>query len=167
MNKDILLRFKDSEKFFICPICKKSFILYKNSLICTNKHCFDISKYGYVNFVSYTRQQKNYDKQSFENRKIILESGFYSHILNKIIEILKHMDTVKTILDVGCGEGFYSRQISELTDKNMIGFDISKDSIQLAAKSDQNHSVKWFVGDLTKLPLQDHSIDGINACRIA
>lgn len=161
MNNDILLRFKDSEKFFICPICKKSFVLYDNSLICTNKHCFDISKYGYVNFAPHTRQQKNYDKQSFENRKIILESGFYSHILNKVIEILKHMDTVKTILDTGCGEGFYSRQISELTDKKMIGFDISKDSVQLAAKSDHNHDVKWFVGDLTKLPLKDHSIDGI------
>lgn len=48
MNK--ILRFSDSEKVFQCPICKTDLKLKQKSLFCSNHHCFDISKTGYVNF---------------------------------------------------------------------------------------------------------------------
>ena len=38
-----------------------------------------------------------------------------------------------------------------------LGTDISKESIGIAARN--NSSIIWFVGDLTKLPLKDHSVD--------
>ena len=47
-----------------------------------------------------------------------------------------------------------------MEDKQLIAFDISRDSIQLAAKSDQG-GVQWFVGDSTKLPIRSHSINCI------
>lgn len=68
---------------------------------------------------------------------------------------------LRSVLDIGCGEGFYSRKLAEKMDLDILAFDISKDSIILAAKSDRTKSVKWFVGDLTKLPIQDKTIDGI------
>ncbi len=68
---------------------------------------------------------------------------------------------LRSVLDIGCGEGFYSRKLAEKMDLDILAFDISKDSILLAAKSDSTKSVKWFVGDLTKLPIQDKTIDGI------
>ncbi len=68
---------------------------------------------------------------------------------------------LRSVLDIGCGEGFYSRKLAEKMDLDILAFDISKDSILLAARTDRTKSVKWFVGDLTKLPIQDKTIDGI------
>ena len=74
--------------------------------------------------------------------------------------MLASSETAKTVLDIGCGEGFYSRKLQEThPPKTFYAFDISKDSIQLAAKSDDSFAVNWFVGDLAKLPLQDASMD--------
>lgn len=160
MNKEKLIRFKDSNKFFVCPICNKELSLENTSLVCSNGHNFDIAKQGYVNFLLNMKQQKNYDKANFENRGLILKDGLYDHILNKIIEIIKNL-SIETILDAGCGEGYYSREIQTQLDKTVLAFDISKDSVQQAARNDVNNSVKWFVGDLANLPIKDNSVDSI------
>lgn len=161
MNIDKLVRFQNSEQFFRCPICHKQLKIQNNSLVCKKKHCFDISKFGYVNLLLNGKPNENYDKKSFENRKSILENGFYSHVLISIMETLNELQGVKTILDVGCGEGYYSRKLIEALNKNMLAFDISKDAIQIAAKSDTSNQVKWFVSDLENIPLQDKTIDCI------
>ncbi len=63
-------------------------------------------------------------------------------------------------MDIGCGEGFYSRKLQEShSDKTFYAFDISKDSVQIAAKSEPNWAVNWFVGDLARLPIKDASMD--------
>jgi len=67
---------------------------------------------------------------------------------------------MQTILDVGCGQGYYSLELQKVfPDKDFYAFDISKDSIQLASKTDTSLSINWFVGDLAKLPIKNHSID--------
>lgn len=158
MNSKIQ-KFNDSKKYFQCPLCGKKLSMQENSLICPQGHNFDISKKGYVDFILNNRQQKNYDRASFENRHLILEHGMYDHIANKLLLLLSDVN-IKNILDVGCGEGYYSKKIADLTAKNVLAFDISKDSIQLAAKG-PNTPVKWFIGDLAHLPIQNQSIDGI------
>jgi 23S rRNA (guanine745-N1)-methyltransferase len=51
------------------------------------------------------------------------------------------------ILDVGCGEGFYARAVQAAhPDATVLAFDISKDSVQLAAREDAGCAVRWFVG---------------------
>ncbi|WP_334329568.1 methyltransferase domain-containing protein [Companilactobacillus sp. HBUAS59699] len=160
MNKEKIKRFENSADFFSCPICKEKLSMQGTSLVCTNNHNFDISKYGYVNFLLNMKQQKNYDKENFENRGLILKDGLYDHILNKLIEIIKNLP-VDNILDVGCGEGYYSREIHKVLQKQLLAFDISKDSIQQAARHDLDNAVKWFVGDLAQLPIQDNSMDCI------
>ncbi len=159
MNPEILSRFADSQRFFICPVCSRPLSLQGTSLMCKRKHCFDLSKYGYVNLAPQAKQSKAYDRQSFEHRQTILEHGFYNHILEVLAALLEQTPRAKAILDAGCGEGFYSRRLEQRTGLEFLAFDLSRDSIQLAAKSDEAHRVKWFVGDLTHLPLKDHSID--------
>ncbi len=46
-----------------------------------------------------------------------------------------------------------------MTDKHIYAFDLSKESIQLAAKSDHSMAVNWFAGDLAHLSIQDTSMD--------
>ena len=145
---------------FACPICRENLTLVESSLKCENRHSFDLAKFGYVNLVPQIKQSANYDKENFQNRQQILEAGFYQAILEVVSDLLSNSKNAKTILDIGCGEGFYSRKLQERhPDKTFYAFDISKDSVQIAAKSEPNWAVNWFVGDLARLPIKDASMD--------
>ena len=145
---------------FACPICQENLTLVESSLKCNNRHSFDLAKFGYVNLAPQIKQSTNYDKENFQNRQQILEAGFYQAILDAVSDLLASSKTTTTILDIGCGEGFYSRKLQEShSKKTFYAFDISKDSVQIAAKSEPNWAVNWFVGDLSRLPLQDASMD--------
>ena len=145
---------------FSCPICQENLTLVESSLKCDHRHSFDLAKFGYVNLAPQIKQSANYDKENFQNRQQILEAGFYQNILKGISDILATKLSAKTVLDIGCGEGFYSRKLQEShSDKTFYAFDISKDSVQIAAKSEPNWAVNWFVGDLARLPIKDASMD--------
>ena len=145
---------------FSCPICQENLALVESSLKCSNRHSFDLAKFGYVNLAPQIKQSANYDKENFQNRQQILEAGFYQAILEGISDLLATNPSAKTVLDIGCGEGFYSRKLQEShSDKTFYAFDISKDSVQIATKSEPNWAVNWFVGDLARLPIEDASMD--------
>ena len=145
---------------FSCPICQENLALVESSLKCSNRHSFDLAKFGYVNLAPQIKQSANYDKENFQNRQQILEAGFYQAILEAVSDLLASSETSTTVLDIGCGEGFYSRKLQEThPDKTFYAFDISKDSVQIAAKSESNWAVNWFVGDLARLPIKDASMD--------
>ena len=145
---------------FACPICQENLTLVESSLKCCNRHSFDLAKFGYVNLAPQIKQSANYDKENFQNRQQILEAGFYQAILEVLSDLLSNSKNAKTILDIGCGEGFYSRKLQERhPDKTFYAFDISKASVQIAAKSEPNWAINWFVGDLAHLPIQDASMD--------
>ena len=149
-----------SASAFACPICQENLTLVESSLKCCNRHSFDLAKFGYVNLAPQIKQSANYDKENFQNRQQILEAGFYQAILDAISDLLASSENTETILDIGCGEGFYSRKLQENhPDKTFYAFDISKDSVQIAAKSEPNWAVNWFVGDLARLPIKDASMD--------
>ena len=149
-----------SASAFACPICQENLTLVESSLKCCNRHSFDLAKFGYVNLAPQIKQSANYDKENFQNRQQILEAGFYQAILEGVSDLLSSSKNAKTILDIGCGEGFYSRKLQEShSEKTFYAFDISKDSVQIAAKSEPNWAVNWFVGDLARLPIKDASMD--------
>ena len=149
-----------SASAFACPICQENLALVEISLKCKNRHSFDLAKFGYVNLAPQIKQSANYDKENFQNRQQILEAGFYQAILEGVSDLLAANPSAKTVLDIGCGEGFYSRKLQEShSDKTFYAFDISKDSVQIAAKSEPNWAVNWFVGDLARLPIKDGSMD--------
>ena len=149
-----------SASAFACPICQENLTLVEGSLKCSNRHSFDLAKFGYVNLAPQIKQSANYDKENFQNRQQILEAGFYQAILEGISDLLATQPSAKTVLDIGCGEGFYSRKLQEAhPDKTFYAFDISKDSVQIASKSEPNWAVNWFVGDLAHLPIKDASMD--------
>ena len=159
--KPKLKRF-ETAKLFSCPFCQQALFLAENSLKCKNKHSFDLAKFGYVNLAPQVKQSKDYDKSNFQNRQLILEAGFYQPILKKLLEILSSLPQHGNLLDIGCGEGYYARTLqAQLPDKHIYAFDLSKESIQLAAKSDHSLTVNWFVGDLAHIPIQDASMDMI------
>ncbi|HEU3533901.1 TPA: methyltransferase domain-containing protein [Streptococcus pneumoniae] len=145
---------------FACPICQENLTLLETNFKCCNRHSFDLAKFGYVNLAPQIKQSANYNKENFQNRQQILEAGFYQSILDAVSDLLASSKTTTTILDIGCGEGFYSRKLQEShSEKTFYAFDISKDSVQIAAKSEPNWAVNWFVGDLARLPIKDANMD--------
>lgn len=73
--KPKLQRFQTATAF-ACPICQLDLELVGTSFKCPKVHSFDLAKFGYVNLAPQIKQSKDYDKENFQNRQLILEAGF-------------------------------------------------------------------------------------------
>lgn len=158
---------ESNSSLFMCPLCGKgmSFIGKTNSLLCQNKHNFDLSKNGYINLL--VKQVRGaYDKKLFESRKIIIQSGFFDPLLRVIGELIEeNLNTSISkckILDAGCGEGSHLMGIiANLEKRNIcslgVGIDISKEGIHAASK--QYANIIWCVADLSKIPFHNNQFD--------
>ncbi len=137
-----------------------------NSLLCQNKHNFDISKDGYINLLV-KQVRSDYNKKLFKSRKIMIQSGFFDPMLRVISDLIiegnLNISISKiNILDAGCGEGSHLINIiSNLEKRNIcslgIGIDISKEGIHAASK--QYANAIWCVADLSKIPFQNNQFD--------
>ena len=66
------------------------------------------------------------------------------------------------ILDVGCGAGFLSNHLGSLG-HDVTGLDASQDALEVAARHDPGHTVRYQKGDALKLPFGDASFDVVCA----
>ncbi|KFI68084.1 putative RNA methyltransferase [Bifidobacterium magnum] len=161
MSPAKIARFAQSDQYFRCPNCHEPLMLDGQSLRCVNRHCFDLARQGYVNLDPSAKQSDFYNSDLFADRGRILAAGYYDHIRDAVLETVTSANP-RTILDVGCGEGFYSRAIAQSDSSAQIfAFDIAKSSIQIGAREDMTSNIAWFVGNLMDIPLQSHTIDCI------
>ena len=154
---------KPYEAAFRCPICKSGMTFPSAaSLVCKNRHSFDLSRYGYINFLQ-KQPKPAYSKELFESRRRIFRDGFY----DKLIDTIEDMICIHTssdskefsILDAGCGEGFFTAKLASTdnTKRNMFAIDIEKEAVMMAARFADG--VRCFVGDLANIPLRDDTMD--------
>ncbi|CZR98417.1 MULTISPECIES: putative RNA methyltransferase [Clostridioides] len=149
---------------FKCPLCKAYMVtIDKNSVKCVNKHCFDISKKGYVNLLN-SNTKTIYDKELFESRHEIYNSNVYDYLIEEIKSIIKNYTLNKYsnyVLDAGCGEGYFLNKLYEDEEINngckLIGIDIAKEGISIATRGE--NEIIWCISDLANLPLQDSKLD--------
>lgn len=143
---------------FQCPICKSSFPeLNKYSLICENNHSFDLSKKGTLYFLM-NASKNEYGKTMLQERRKVSENNLFDSLLGEIYKKIKNKNG--NTLDVGCGEGSHLSYLSEEgLEGNKIGFDISKEGIQLAAS--RNEDLFWCVADLSRSPFASTKYDTI------
>ena len=134
-----------------CPVCGAAFSHTGASLVCQSGHTFDPSRKGYVHFAPNAAPSR-YEKELFEARRRILEAGFYDAVIDAIRAAMPKEPDV--VLDAGCGDGTFTKR---LQGKTTVGIDLSKDAILLAARG--GGPILWTVGDLTKLPVADASVD--------
>lgn len=148
-----------------CPYCYTSFSVRNgNSLVCEKNHCFDLSSKGYVNMApSHNQQRIKYDSSLFASRQAIFAAGFYRPAIEVIQQmILTHSNQpmAPALLDAGCGEGYYLRELTQCLSKTqLIGTDISRDAITAAAR--QSSLPHWLVANLSKLPIANKSISHV------
>jgi len=146
----------------ICPIDGSPLQFESVSLACTHGHRYDIGKPGYANLLSaqHKRSKAPGDSKEMVNaRTAFLSEGFYDPIARALAELIAaQTQNELTLVDAGCGEGYYLEKIDSLTHTtlHLIGFDISKWAIQRAARRCQG---TWLVASNKRIPLADNAAD--------
>lgn len=134
---------------------------------CESNHCFDRAKSGYVNLL--VDNQKNSklpgdNKLMVDARNSFLSKEYYAPLLNALSATLcSHIaNTNCIILDVGCGEGYYTTGLFRYLEAQgksvqLSGIDISKLAIEKAAK--RCHQLSFVVASAFHLPIKSRGCD--------
>lgn len=165
-NTPALQAFHRCENLLCCPLCGQSGSIKNKSFVCGKGHCYDISAKGYINFVPHKRSGA-YEPISFASRGALFDQGFYRPVADKIAEIvLATAGTQATVLDVGCGEGYYADDLIRRPvfqgKLRVLGADIEKRAILAAAR--RKNGAAWLVADSQKLPIAAKSISVVLNC---
>lgn len=147
-----------------CPLCYSDFQQNAQGLVCANQHQFDRSKEGYFNLLPV--QNKNSltpgdAKEQLKARREFLQSGLFDPLKSKILSLMDSPS--KSVLDLGCGEGYFTRVLAtHLPEAEIYGVDIAKAGIAMATKAAKKlPNITHFVASNFDLPIQDQSIDVI------
>ena len=122
------------------------------------KHCFDFSRSGYLNLTT-PKDGEGDLKDAIQARKLFLSEGYYQPLSNAINQILDALNA-KTVLDAGCGEGYYTNRMVR-DERAVLGIDLSRAGIDSAAKyAKQNATGAAFaVGSIFSLPVGNATCD--------
>lgn len=153
---------------FMCPVCKSELFEKENSYVCANGHTYDKAKQGYVNLLLANKRHSaspGDSKEMVMSRRSFLESHKYdvfSDELQKIVGEIFGDSQNLTILDCGCGEGYYDGRLTDYLDKlkinyELFGFDISKEAVRLGAGKYKN--LKLCVASSFEIPVTSNSVD--------
>ncbi|MGN0520081.1 MAG: methyltransferase domain-containing protein [Candidatus Fimenecus sp.] len=147
---------------FCCPVCGAALKNTEKACICPNGHNFDKAKAGYVHLLTNFSGRKTHgdNKDMVRARRAFLETGAYAPLKNAIAETAKKYAVSNgTALDSGCGEGYYTAAIADALGGTMqvLGFDISKEAVNLAAK--RCKAAQFAVASAFHIPVADKSVD--------
>lgn len=150
-----------------CPVCREALNPEQKtergtSLACSAGHCYDVAREGYVNLLLANRkhsQEPGDSKQMIAARNRVHTAGLYQRLADALQEQIGALECVPTrVLDLGCGEGFYSAAIQQvLPAAQVLGVDIAKPAVKLAAK--RCPSAAFAVASAFDIPLSDSSLD--------
>lgn len=140
----------------ICPVCRKSLTKQDRRYCCDNGHTFDIAKEGYVNLLRTNKagDKMGDDKLSARCRRDFLNKGYYASLKKALQEVFR--EKTGSVLDICCGEGYYTAGLGENPNLQVFGFDLSKEMVRLGAK---RGGASYFVANLAQIPVADDAFD--------
>ena len=159
------------ESLFCCPLCGKSLTREEHTYRCPNRHSYDISKEGYTYLLPVNRKNSaapGDDKGMAAARRAFLSKGYYQPLQAALCQLaLRMTGDAPTLLDAGCGEGYYTAAIHQtLSDAGKqprtAGIDISKFILRSAAK--RSRDIEFAVASSYHLPVADESIHLLLNC---
>ncbi len=148
---------------FICPVCREALAEEEKLYKCINGHCFDKSKFGYVNLL---QSQKSSAKRHGDDRVMIrarrdfLDKDYYGFLRDAVTDICdEFLAEGAAVIDAGCGECWYSSGIKQSLGKDILfyGVDISKDALEFASK--RKSGIPTAVASVFEMPFADDSAD--------
>ncbi|KFZ30523.1 rRNA (guanine-N1)-methyltransferase [Pseudidiomarina salinarum] len=150
----------------LCPLDGGLLERTGNSWCCAHGHSFDIARHGYVNLLP-VQNKRSKDpgdsKAMVQARQRYLGHGFYAPVADALTARVLQLN-LGSVLDAGCGEGYYLRQLVDGAETEQIplkaaGLDISKWAVMAAARGEQR--LTWLVASNAAIPLADASVDGV------
>lgn len=149
----------------LCPVCSQPLTEEAHRFLCPAGHTFDRAKEGYVHLLP-ANQKHSPDpgdtREMVGSRRLFLESGYYNAFAEQLAYLtgsLLQSHTHPVILDIGCGEGFYTRYLKKAAGPQSVlcGIDISKWAVRLAAR--KNKDCTFAVASVFHLPAASQSVD--------
>jgi len=143
-------------ELLICPVCGEPLSMHERSMGCIHGHRFDVAREGYVNLLRSSKSGDHIgdDKQSARCRRDFLNKGYYSTLKNYLQELF--VNRRGSVLDICCGEGYYTAALAENENLQVYGFDISREMVRLAAK---RGGASCFVANLASILVVPESFD--------
>ena len=146
-----------------CPVCAASMQIAEDGRSCkcqgTRTHSYDFSRSGYLNLTRPGDGEGDL-KEAVNARKLFLNAGYYEPLSNEINTILQNLNA-KTVLDAGCGEGYYTNRMAN--DRAVLGVDLSRAGIDSAAKQAKQNATgaAFAVGSIFSIPVRDETCDAV------
>ena len=143
----------------LCPICGETLTKINKSYQCPRRHSFDIARQGHVNLLPVQQKHSLNPGDTAEQvagRRTFLDGGFYAPIRQALCTLAKDYACSGPILDVGCGEGYYSAELANVLNAELLGLDISKEAVRYAAGRYKQAS--WICASAAHLPVKDQSV---------
>lgn len=153
-------------KNLICPICREPLLQSGGSLVCSRRHTYDIARQGYVNLLPVQQKHSLVPGDTHEMltaRRAFLNREHYAQICNDVTSAIdKYSNCCGTIIDIGCGEGYYTSKFAQKYPYTaVIGADISKTAVKMACA--RSIDISWITATASHLPIADSSADIITA----
>lgn len=149
----------------LCPVCHKPLDDGDKKASCENGHRFDRAREGYLNLL---RSSKAGDtmgdpKAQARSRRDFLDKGYYAPLRDALVKLVSEKvqpcavneDQPSPILDICCGEGYYTSALGAIPYTDVYGFDLAKEMVRLAAK---RGGATYFVANLKAIPVPDASV---------
>ena len=150
---------------WICPHCGLGLQATQDgsSIACANRHSFDRAREGYVNLLPANRKRSPEPGDSREMvaaRRRVHAANAYQPLADALVRELSALPAAATVLDLGCGEGYYSSAVARaFPGCELYGVDIARAAVRLAARACKTAS--FAVASAYQLPLPDASLDAI------
>lgn len=142
-----------------CPVCGEVLTAKDRVLRCEQNHCFDIAKEGYVNLLVSGRagDSRGDNKEMARSRRDFLNKGFYAPLAQAVAEgVARYSGEGDAVLDICCGEGYYTDYLTKRLTREFYGFDISKNMVRLAGK--RHCGATFFVANIASVPVRSGSV---------
>ena len=142
----------------LCPLCGELLTKQDKRYVCPKNHSFDIARQGHVNLLPVQNKRSlnpGDTAQQVAGRRAFLDGGFYEPIRSALCRLAKDHDCDGPILDIGCGEGYYSAALARELNTQLLGLDISKEAVRYAAG--RYKDAAWICASAAHLPVKDHS----------
>ncbi len=150
----------------LCPVCHEPLVDDERGAACAGGHRFDRAREGYLYLL---RSSKSGDsmgdpKSQARSRRDFLNRGYYAPLRDAMVELVRKRVSGRaastggpmTLLDICCGEGYYTSAMGAVPGVDAYGFDLGKEMVRLAAK---RGDATYFVANMKDIPVADGAFD--------